>query len=451
MDNGGPSVGALYAGAGPEGRPADTGMEMGRELYGAELAARTRYTDPLVGDLASAQPSGGMGTVGSGQTQAPEYYNYQPSLPVKYAVPSQAKERMAARQAIRQAAGGEEGTGLERGVIRTDPISDEEVSYLQAMKDQSELADFDRYVNSLVDPRKPGNLKWLMEIYPEFVNRRLSQVHTDYEYALRNQLIDSWGINTFDDLHFKYLVDQNKIKGPHLQTDLIDRAEGYSAGYLSPFQFKSIRMDGIRLPFASARMGRGAANENDWTMPDGAAALSVGRSDVALASTMYNDRSNPAAQQTLQQAGAMPIFGGNAMVSQDPPAPEQLNPATSGLANYSKLEIHVSTRCTREARVRGDDGSDGDGECMVPLLRRGCRSSSSSLLRRVPKRRVPRGRKHPPLLPSHPRPGRRVEQAFSSRSISSRNRCRPFLMSTVAEFLTEKMNNMARCLTNVRR
>ena len=140
-------------------------------------------------------------------------------------------------------------------MIRTDPISDEEVSYLQAMKDQSELADFDRYVNSLVDPRKPGNLKWLMEIYPEFVNRRLSQVHTDYEYALRNQLIDSWGINTFDDLHFKYLVDQGKVKGPHLQADLIDQEQGYSAGYLSPFQFKNVRYAGVRLPFASARFG----------------------------------------------------------------------------------------------------------------------------------------------------------------------------------------------------
>jgi hypothetical protein len=211
---------------------------------------------------------------------------------------------MAARQAIRQAAGDEVGTGLNTGVIRTDPISDEEVSYLQAMKDQSELADFDRYVNSLVDPRKPGNLKWLMEIYPEFVNRRLSQVYTDYEYALRNQLIDSWGINTFDDLHFKYLVDQNKIKGPHLQTDLVDRAQGYSAGYLSPFQFKSIRMDGIRLPFASARMGRGAANQNDWTMPDYGAPLGTGRSDVALASTMYNDRADPNARNTLLNAGA---------------------------------------------------------------------------------------------------------------------------------------------------
>ena len=287
MDNGGPSVGALYAGAGPEGKPADTGMEMGRELYGAELAARTRYTAPLVGDARSAQPNT---LPGSDRTAAPEYYNYQPSLPVKYAVPSQAKERMAARQAIRQAAGGEEGTGLQRGVIRTDPISDEEVSYLQAMKDQSELADFDRYVNSLVDPRKPGNLKWLMEIYPEFVNRRLSQVHTDYEYALRNQLIDSWGINTFDDLHFKYLVDQNKIKGPHLQGDLPDRSQGYSAGYLSPFQFKNIRFDGVRLPFASARFGRSAATDDDWKMPDIGAVLSRGRSDRALAASMYDDR-----------------------------------------------------------------------------------------------------------------------------------------------------------------
>ena len=51
----------MYAGAGPEGRPADTGMEMGRELYGAELAARTRYTDPLVGESGRVRSlDGGM-------------------------------------------------------------------------------------------------------------------------------------------------------------------------------------------------------------------------------------------------------------------------------------------------------------------------------------------------------------------------------------------------------
>ena len=329
-------------------------------------------------------------------------------------------------------------------MIRTDPISDEEVSYLQAMKDQSELADFDRYVNSLVDPRKPGNLKWLMEIYPEFVNRRLSQVHTDYEYALRNQLIDSWGINTFDDLHFKYLVDQGKVKGPHLQADLIDQDAGYSAGYLSPFQFKNVRYAGVRLPFASARFGRGADSATDWTMPDGAAVFGKGRTDVAMATAMYNDADTD--RGDLPEVRAIEPGRGAGL---QPPRNNWAAPRVERVhSNYSKLEMYVSTRCTREARVRGDDGPDGDGECMVPLLRRGGRSSSSSLLRRVPKRRVPRGRKHPPLLPPHPRPGRCVEQAFSSRSISSRNRCRPFLMSTVAEFLTEKMNNMARWVTS---
>ena len=332
-------------------------------------------------------------------------------------------------------------------MIRTDPISDEEVSYLQAMKDQSELADFDRYVNSLVDPRKPGNLKWLMEIYPEFVNRRLSQVHTDYEYALRNQLIDSWGINTFDDLHFKYLVDQGKVKGPHLQADLIDQDAGYSAGYLSPFQFKNVRYAGVRLPFASARFGRSADSSTGWTMPDGAAVFGKGRRDVEMAAAMYNDAGHGAVEilPELQRSSLIAPVGCShpATIGPHPGLGRECPPS-----NYSKLEMYVSTKCTREARVRGDDGPDGDGECMVPLLRRGGRSSGSSLLRRVPKRRVPRGRKHPPLLPPHPRPGRRVEQAFSSRSISSRNRCRPFLMSTVAEFLTEKMNNMARWVTS---
>ena len=56
-----------------------------------------------------------------------------------------------------------------------------EVDYLQTMQRQAELADFDRYINTLVDVRKPGNLKWLMEVYPEFVHRSVAQVHDDYD------------------------------------------------------------------------------------------------------------------------------------------------------------------------------------------------------------------------------------------------------------------------------
>ena len=299
MDNGGPSAMGMYANAGGQGTPADTGMAMGRGLYDAELAARSRYADPMMGD--ENTPPQRAGTVGGpGLNDAPGYYNYQGALPVKYAVPSAAKERMVARQAIREAV---PDTG--NGVVRTDPISDEEVSYLQAMQDQAELADFDRYVNSLIDPRKPGNLKWLMEIYPDFVNRRIQQVHTDYEYALRGQMIDSWGINTFDDLHFKYLQDQGKITGPYLQT-AVQPGLGYSSGMLAPAAFKSTRKAGIRLPFASARFGKSAADGESWVLPDGTdQPLAGGRDLNRMATQMYaanpNDRTAAAPRDPRDQ------------------------------------------------------------------------------------------------------------------------------------------------------
>ena len=288
MDNGGPSAMGLYASAGGESNPADTGMAMGRSLYDAELAARSRYADPAVAPD-NTNDALRTGAAKGRLTDPPEYYNYANPLPVKYAVPSAAKERMVAREAIRNNV-----PKRENNVLRTDPITDEEADYLQAMKDQAELADFDRYVNSLIDPRKPGNLKWLMEIYPDFVNRRIQQVHTDYTYALRGQMIDSWGINTFDDLHFKYLQDQGKIKGPYLQTNVTPGAS-YSAGILAPAAFKSERKEGVRLPFASARFGKSAGPDGSgWTMPDndgttGTGTLSGGRSMAAMAASMYSD------------------------------------------------------------------------------------------------------------------------------------------------------------------
>lgn len=271
---------ALYGNAGGQGATPDTGYNMGAQLYGAELAARTHYAAPTVPAPASAQlASGGSATNIANAGLSDAGYNYQPGQPVKYDVPSAAKERLQARSQIRQAA------ALEGGAQRIDPIHDEEVDYLQSMQKQAELADFDAYVNSLIDVRKPGNLKWLMEIYPEYVNRRIQQVHTDYEFALRNQMIDSWGINTFDDLHFKYLVDQGKVDGPRLGRHA-NLGDEYAPGLLSPWTFVRGRPDGVRLPYASATEGRKPAAPRDWEL--GATPLNTGRSGAAMAASIYN-------------------------------------------------------------------------------------------------------------------------------------------------------------------
>ena len=173
-------------------------------------------------------------------------------LPVSYVGPSAAKDDMARRQSIRDAINA--AGSATPNVMRTDPIQDSEVQYLKYMEDMSELAKFDQYVESFIDPRQPGSMKFLMEVYPEYVNRRLQQAHADYEYALRNQMIDSWGINTFDDLYFKYMVDQGKLDGPTLSRGKLKLDDVYAPGILSPFAFatKFDKQNQLGLPFMSS-------------------------------------------------------------------------------------------------------------------------------------------------------------------------------------------------------
>ena len=278
MDVNGPSAMGMYQSAGPQGTPPDTGQAMANAHQGYELSQRSRYATPSRAGKQELHTAAEANNVRD--------YNLDEGLPVKYSVPSAQKERLKARQSVRegiQASGGQE-------VQRTDPITEEEVSYLQQMQNQADLADFDRFISTLIDPRKPGNLKWLMEVYPEYVDRRIEQTHTDFEFALRNRMIDAWGINSFDDLRFKYLVDQEKIKGPTLKEDAPPVDQEYAHSWLSPYQFMRTRAEpGVRLPFASAKVGKRPAGDDAkrWALKDDDQPLGKGRTPKGLATSMY--------------------------------------------------------------------------------------------------------------------------------------------------------------------
>lgn len=265
MDAGGPSSAHLSRSAGNQGVPPDVGQAMAGGLHANQLAHEQRYAAPTI-----MRPHNVNTDFGDNINEVPTYYNRAPAPPVKYDVPTAQKERLSARQAVRQS---QPSVTEGAGTVRIDPISEEEVDYQQHVMAQKKLADFDKYVNTLIDPRKPGNLKWLMDVYPDFVKRRIQQAHTDYEYALHNQMIDQWGINTFEDLHFKYLVDQGLIDGPQLNSIEYAR-DHYEPGWLSPYSRlvpdARARRRGIRLPFASANWGRQARNEREWVMEDDA-------------------------------------------------------------------------------------------------------------------------------------------------------------------------------------
>jgi len=250
---------------------AGMGMPMAQKLDDYEMMQRQKMVPPT-GGADMPRPSG-----------APEWYNYSGMPAAKYAVPNEMKERMMARAAIRNAAA-ETGSS---SVPRPDPIQDSEVDYLQTMEKQAKLAKFDRYINTLIDVRKPGNLKWLMEVYPDFVHRRVAQVHDDYDFAIRKQMISNWGVNTFDDLHFLYLCDQGEIDGPELSKRTA-RDASYKTGWLAPFQFHKKPTPGMQLPFASANAGQRPSNRTDWTQSDSMQPLGGGTDINTMARHVMN-------------------------------------------------------------------------------------------------------------------------------------------------------------------
>lgn len=182
-------------------------------------------------------------------------------MPVQYGGPSAEKENMDRLNQLIEVA--PKGAG---GAMRYAPIGDKEVNYLKYMEDMAELAKFDNYVESFVDPRQPGSAEFLFKVYPEYINRRMQQAHTDYEFALRNQMIDMWGINTFDDLYFKYLVDQKRISGPSLQRQATTIDDEYVGAYLAPWAHprKKVDAEHLYLPFASAKIGAKPNDPTDW-------------------------------------------------------------------------------------------------------------------------------------------------------------------------------------------
>jgi hypothetical protein len=247
-----------------------TDPTMQTQLGGDLDTLRQMYHPPSYGGaLDSFTPHVGAATSATGRMSAdnagtlPQYYPRGIThMPVQYGGPSAEKENMDRLNKLIEVA--PVGAG---GAQRVAPIGDKEVNYLKYMEDMAELAKFDNYVESFVDPRQPGSAEFLFKVYPEYINRRMQQAHTDYEFALRNQMIDMWGINTFDDLYFKYLVDQKRIEGPQLSRANVKKVDDdYVAAYLAPWRYPrpGIGSNHLYLPFSSATMGNKPAAPDDW-------------------------------------------------------------------------------------------------------------------------------------------------------------------------------------------
>ena len=146
-----------------------------RALEAQTKAYRNRYAEPIGGDN---YPNADATRIGELKANGlPIHYNVDPAPPTKYTQDSAAKEHFRDKETIIQGINEAEGEGKVQRVVN---VGEAEVELMREARRTAELANFDRYVYSLCDPRQPGSLKWLNEVYPEFVARRVQQVQTDY-------------------------------------------------------------------------------------------------------------------------------------------------------------------------------------------------------------------------------------------------------------------------------
>ena len=269
---------------------------MARALEAQTKAYRNRYAEPIGGD---AYPNADPNQIQQLKTNGlPIHYNVDPAPPTKYTQDSAAKEHFRDKETIIAGINAEKAAaGSEDKVQRVVHVGEEEVELMREARRTAELANFDTYVYSMVDPRQPGALKWLNEVYPDFVARRVEQVQTDYEFALRNQLIDQWGINDFQDLKFKYMVDQGHISGPSLSVPA-PQIISYTPGYLSPWKFPhwlntEKEKNGLKLPFSSAQYGKKPTNPDDWSFGAGTGPLQGNRSSLEYAQALFRTDGPP--------------------------------------------------------------------------------------------------------------------------------------------------------------
>ena len=215
---------------------------MGKRITAMGDAYKRRYEEPFDPSAPSGNrndPSfdaSGVGQPGG----APYWMNTKQPAPVSYTSDTPEKKDFRFREAIRQ-----QSNKNDKSAVRFDPITDGEVQMLKDMKDQVETAKFDKWFNAMFDPLRPGGFKEIMHFYPEFVQRRVQQAATDYEFAMRKEMIDTYGPQSPEDLVLMYMLDAGEIEGPSLKRTGKPTSE-YKAGILAPYgQVKGRRRIGV--------------------------------------------------------------------------------------------------------------------------------------------------------------------------------------------------------------
>lgn len=181
----------------------------------------------------------------------------------QYAVPTLEKEKMAFKEKL--IAQDAQTNGAARWMR-----GDRDVDVRYDMWKRGQVYDKDRFAMSFVDMREPGNAQWMSTIYPEFMDRRMSEINRKHKILADLERIKAFGVNTRDDFDLVYNIRAGRIA---MQPGNVAE-EGYKPGW-----------------FASKGRGYAADRMLDGSFRDlsGTVDSTLGRGAFDIQSSQYGD------------------------------------------------------------------------------------------------------------------------------------------------------------------
>lgn len=140
----------------------------------------------------------------------------------QYAVPTKEKEMMAFKEKMIQ-----DDSEVNSAARWTRGDKDVEVRY--DMWKRGQVYDKDRFAMSFVDMREPGNAQWMSTIYPEFMDRRMSEINRKHKILADLERIKAFGVNTRDDFDLVYNIRAGRIAMSPDNTSV----DGYHPGWFA--------------------------------------------------------------------------------------------------------------------------------------------------------------------------------------------------------------------------
>jgi hypothetical protein len=151
---------------------------------------------------------------------------YRP-LPGEYAYPSENKEKFLMKMDMMRDPNYNGAVG--NGQVNWS-ISDSDVNVVKDLEDQRRLYEYHRYIDKHIDPRKPGNLEWLMRIEPDYIKMKMKALNTHMQLMEKKIRLQAFGVQDTDDMRMKFLIDTNQLQDHREATN----ENRYVRGFFGP-------------------------------------------------------------------------------------------------------------------------------------------------------------------------------------------------------------------------